>query len=149
MHYSKCKLGYVLRLEIGAEIQESLRQFAEKVRLKGAFFSGIGTLTQVELAFFRCDTKSYDRKFFDGEYEMVALNGNLTFTDEAPSPHTHVSICDRMFNTFSGHLVRGVVSVTAEILVMNLDLHLSRKEDPIMRFKGLISPDRIHLKIDS
>lgn len=149
MHYSKCKLGYILRPEIGEEIQESMRQFAEKVRLKGAFFTGIGTLTQVELAFFRRDTKSYDRKFFDDEYEMVALNGNLSFTDGSPEPHTHVSICDRDFNTFSGHLVRGVVSVTAEILVMDIDLHLTRKEDPIMRFKGLISPERVHLKIDS
>jgi predicted DNA-binding protein with PD1-like motif len=149
MHYSKCKLGYILRPEIGEEIQETLRQFAEKVGLKGAFFSGIGTLTQVELAFFRRDTKSYERRFFDDDYEMTALNGNLSFTDGVPSPHTHVSICDRNFATYSGHLVRGVVSLTAEILVMDVDLSLTRKEDPIMRYKGLISPQRIHLKIQN
>ncbi len=149
MHYSKCKLGYILRPEIGEEIQETLRQFAEKVSLKGAFFTGIGTLHQVELAFFRTDTKSYDRRFFNDEYEMISLTGNLSFTDGVPAPHTHVSICDRNFHTYSGHLVRGVVSLTAEILVIDLDLQLTRKEDPIMRYKGLISPNRVHLKIDS
>lgn len=149
MYYSKCKLGYVLRPEIGEEIQETLRQFAEKVELKGAFFTGIGTLNRVELAFFCSDTKTYERKFFDDEYEMVSLNGNLSFTDGVPAPHSHVSICDRNFATYSGHLVRGIVSLTAEILVMDLGLNLTRKEDPIMRYKGLISPQRSHLKIDS
>ena len=64
------------------------------------------------------------------------------------SPHTHVTLGDRNFQTYSGHLVRGVVSVTAEIIVTALDLALTRKEDPILKYKGLISPRRTHLKID-
>lgn len=147
MHYSKCHFSYILRLEIGEELQETLRQFVDKVGIQGAFYSGIGTLTQVELAFFRRDTKSYERRFFNDDYELTALNGNLSFTDGVPSPHTHVTICDQNFATYSGHLVRGVISLTAEILVIDVALHLTRKEDPMMRYNGLISPQRIHLKI--
>jgi predicted DNA-binding protein with PD1-like motif len=149
MYYSKCKNGYILRPEIGEEIQETLRQFAEKVGLQGAFFSGIGTLHQVELAFFCASTKNYDRQFFDDEYELISLTGNLSFTDGVLAPHTHVSLCDRKFQTYSGHLVRGVVSVTAEILVIDLGVHLTREEDPILRYRGLISPSRTHLKIET
>jgi predicted DNA-binding protein with PD1-like motif len=60
-----------------------------------------------------------------------------------------VTLGDKNFQTYSGHLVRGVVSVTAEILVQNVELPLTRKEDPILQYKGLVSPSRIHLKIDN
>ncbi|OGN63788.1 MAG: hypothetical protein A3E80_06705 [Chlamydiae bacterium RIFCSPHIGHO2_12_FULL_49_9] len=149
MYYSKCNLGFVLRIEIGEEIQEALRQFAEAVGLKGAFYHGIGALTQVELAFFCRDSKSYDRKFFNSEYELVSLIGNLSSVDGSYIPHTHVSLGDKHFHTFSGHLVRGVVSVTVEILIQTVDLHLTRKEDPVLQYKGLVSASRVHLKIDN
>ncbi|MDE3045476.1 MAG: DNA-binding protein, partial [Verrucomicrobiota bacterium] len=150
MYYSKCNVGYVIRLEIGEEIQESLRQFAEAVKLKGGFYVGIGAVTQVELGFFRVGTKQYDRRFLDdNEYELVSLTGNLSLVDDLPTPHTHVAVGDSRFQTYSGHLVRAVVSVTAEILVTQIDLSLTRKEDPILSYHGLISPHRRHLKVDS
>lgn len=148
MYYSKCNVGYVVRAEIGEEIQEALRQFAQAVGMKAAFYQGIGTLSQVELAFFCTDLKSYDRRFFEDDYELVSLVGNLSAHDGVIVPHTHVTLGDRNFQTLSGHLVRGVVSVTVEMLVTTIDIALSRKEDPIMKYKGLISPRRTHLKVD-
>jgi len=140
MYYSKCNVGYVIRAEVGEEIQETLRQFCQKVNLKSAFYQGIGTLSQVELAFFCTDLKSYDRHFFDGEYELISLMGNISTTDELVTPHTHVTLGDRNFQTLSGHLVRGVVSVTAEIIVTVVDIPLIREEDPTFGFKGLVFP---------
>jgi predicted DNA-binding protein with PD1-like motif len=148
MYYSKCNIGYVLRLEVGEEIQETLRQFGKHVGLKAATYQGIGTLTRVELAFFCTDLKVYDRHFFDDEYELISLLGNLSMYEDEIAPHTHVALGTRHFQTISGHLVRGVVSVTAEIFVTPVDIALTREEDPILKFKGLISPHRTHLKID-
>ena len=148
MYYSKCNVGYVLRLEIGEEIQEALRRFAQELGIKGAFYQGIGTMTRTELAFFCTGQKIYERRYFNDEYELVSLMGNLSIQDGMVAPHTHVSLGDKNYQTFSGHLVRGVVSVTVEIVLTVLDLELTRKEDPIMKFKGLISPRRVHLKVD-
>lgn len=149
MYYSKCNVGYVLRIEVGEEIQDTLRQFAQAVQVKGAFYQGIGTLTHVELAFFCVENKEYERSFFDDEYEMIAFMGNISSLNESPAPHSHVTLCDRNFQTYSGHLIRGVVSATAEIFVTTIDLALTRKEDPVLKYNGLISPNRIHLKIDT
>ncbi len=148
MYYSKCNVGYVVRAEIGEEIQETLRQFADSVGIKAAHYQGLGALTQVELAFFCTDLKVYDRRFFDGEYELACLIGNLSTADGTIQPHTHVTLGDKNFQTYSGHLVRGVVSVTVELILTPIDIALSRKEDPILQYKGLISPRRTHLKID-
>lgn len=148
MYYSKSDKGYVLRLEIGEEIQEALRQFAQAVGLKSAFYQGIGAVTRVELAFFCTDIKEYDKKFFDGEFELTSLMGNLSSHDGAIIPHTHITIGDRSFQTYAGHLVRAVVSVTVELLVTELDMALTRKKDPILKYEALISPKRTHLKLD-
>ncbi len=148
MYYSKCNVGYVLRIEIGEEIEEAFRQFAQAVDIQGAFYQGIGTLTQVELAFFCTDLKTYERRFFNEDYELISLMGNLSSYEGVIVPHTHVVLADKNYQTFSGHLVRGVVSVTAEILLTTIDLSLSRKEDPILKYKGLISPKRTHLKVE-
>lgn len=149
MYYSKCSSGYVLRVEIGEEIEETLRQFGQTVGIEGAFYQGIGMLTQVELAFFCTDVKTYERRFFNEEYELISLMGNLSVYEGVVVPHTHVTLGDRNYQTFSGHLVRGVVSVTAEIFLTPIDLALSRKEDPILKYKGLISPGRTYLKIEA
>jgi len=148
MYYSKCNVGYVLRLEIGEEVQEAFRQFAQAVGIKGAFYQGIGTMNRAELAFFCIDQKIYERRHFDGEYELVSLTGNLSTQDGVIVPHSHVTLSDRNYQTFSGHLVSGIISVTAEIIFTVIDLALTRKEDPILKYKGLISPRRIHLKVD-
>ncbi len=147
MYYSKCNLGYVVRLDVGEEIQESMRHFAQEVDLRGGFYQGVGAVTQVELAFYNSGTRTYDRHHFEDEYELIALNGNLSWYEGAPAPHTHVSLGDRHFRTLSGHLVRAVSSLTVEIVVLSLDLTLTRKEDPMLKFKGLISPNRSQLKV--
>lgn len=149
MYYSKCNEGYVIRLEVGEEIQDSLRQFAQAVQIKGAFYQGIGTLARVELAFFCVDHKEYERKFFEDHYEMVSLIGNISTLNGAPAPHSHVCLADANFRTLAGHLVRGFVSVTAEILLTPIDIPLSRKEDAALKFNGLMFPGRTHLKIDT
>lgn len=149
MYYSKSSSGYVLRVEIGEEVQEALRQFAQAVKLKGAFYQGIGALTQVELAYFQRESKSYDRRFFNDDYELITLLGNISSSEGALTPHTHVTLGDENFQTISGHLVSGIVSITAEIFVTPIDLALTRKEDPILKYKGLISPSRVHLQVQT
>ncbi len=147
MYYSECKNGYVLRLEAGEEVQESLRLFSQNLEIQGGFYQGIGTLTQVELAFFRINEQKYDHRFFDHDYEIVSLMGNISFVNGSPVAHSHVCLGDSSFNTIAGHLVRGIVSLTVEIFVTSTDIQMTRKEDPLLNFKGLVSQNRLQLKM--
>lgn len=149
MYYSECSNSnsYVLRLESGEEIQEALRHFATNLELKGAFYQGIGTLTKVELAFYRINEQRYDHKFFPDDYEIITLMGNISQGGDTPLAHSHVCLGDSSFGTISGHLVRGTVSLTAEILITPVNISLTRKEDPILQFKALISQNRSKLKM--
>lgn len=147
MYYSICSNGYVLRLESGEELQEALRHFAGNLELKGAFYQGIGTMADVELAFYRVNEQKYERKFFPHDYEIISLMGNISQGSDEVLAHSHVCLGDSEFNTISGHLVRGTVSLTAEILITPVDISLTRKEDPVLQFKALISQNRSKLKM--
>lgn len=147
MYYSECSKGYVLRLESGEEMQEALCQFAANLELKGAFYQGIGTLSNVELAFYRLNERRYERKLFLHDYEIISLMGNISQGADALLAHSHVCLGDSSFNTISGHLVHGIVSLTAEILITPVDISLTRKEDPVLQFKALISQNRSKLKM--
>ena len=148
MYYSECTSGYVLRLESGEEMQEALCHFATNLRLKGAFYQGIGTLSNVELAFYRVSEQRYDRKLFPHDFEIISLMGNISQGKDGPLAHSHISLGDSSFNTISGHLVYGIVSLTAEILITPVDISLTRKEDPVLQFKALISQNPSKLKIE-
>ena len=147
MYYSKCNVGYVLRLETGEEIQETLRSFAEHVELRGAFYQGIGSLSRAELCFYRPQELCAERVFLEEEHELIFLMGNLSVLDDMPAPHSHACLSDRNHRTIAGHLLSGLISVTAEILVTVLDLPLIRKEDPLLKFKALSPPRPSRLKI--
>ncbi|MDB2426123.1 DNA-binding protein [bacterium] len=107
---------YVLVLEKGEKLLETITAFAKENELKGAFLSGIGALEDVELGYYNLHTKEYQRKMFDGgDYELLAVNANLSLKNGEPYVHAHASIAGEDFKVYGGHLFEATVAVTAEI----------------------------------
>lgn len=112
------RYGYTLRLDPGEEIVASLAVFAARENVRAGAISGIGAVGEVELGFFLPATGAYERRRFDGDHEIGALVGNFSELDGAPFPHCHIVIAGPDFVGHTGHLFRGVVSVTCEIHVV-------------------------------
>lgn len=107
---------FVLVLEKGEKLLETITQFAKEKELRGAFISGIGALEDVELGYYNLHTKEYQRKMFNhGDYELLAVNGNLSLKNGQPYVHAHCSIAGEDFKVYGGHLFEATVAVTAEI----------------------------------
>jgi predicted DNA-binding protein with PD1-like motif len=117
--HQRMRYGHVLRLDAGEEIVESLRAFAREHGVRAAALSGLGACGETELGFFDPGTRSYVRRRFDGDHEIVALTGNLSDLEGEPFPHCHLVIAGRDFVAHGGHLFRAVVSVTCEIQVVS------------------------------
>lgn len=149
MYYSKCNLGYILKLDSGEEIHAALRYFSKKVNLHAAFYKGIGAIKDVELGYWRPELENYDTRIFRGDYELVSIIGDLGWTEDGAILHSHVTFGDQNFQTFSGHLMQAIVSPQAEIFVSPIDISLTRKEVPGFRYKELVSGGRVPLKIES
>jgi len=84
---------------------------------------------ELELGYFDAHKRSYVRKKFNDEYEFTSFVGNVSMLDDEILIHCHVTITDAGFNAFGGHLFKGVVPATLEIVLFPFTEPLVRKED--------------------
>jgi predicted DNA-binding protein with PD1-like motif len=129
MTYKQVDQGYIVRLNRGEEIVATLSEFAGDVDLKSGFVTGLGAICDVELAFFDFENKSYIRKQFPDDYELIDLTGNFSILDGRPFLHAHITIADSECKPFAGHLHSARVAVTGEFLVISTGVEVVRKPD--------------------
>ncbi|KPK63235.1 hypothetical protein AMJ83_07725 [candidate division WOR_3 bacterium SM23_42] len=119
----------VIRIEKNEEIITALQNAIQKAGIKGGFFYGLGVGKELELGYFDAHKRSYVRKKFNDEYEFTSFVGNVSMLDDEILIHCHVTITDAGFNAFGGHLFKGVVPATLEIVLFPFTEPLVRKED--------------------
>ena len=109
---------WMLTLQRGEKIVESITNFARDNEIKGGSISGIGAIENVELGCFRLNQKAYQRKTFDqSEYELLHLSGNISLKNNDYFSHVHAVLADANYQSFGGHLFEATVAVTAEVFI--------------------------------
>ena len=99
--------------------------------------SGLGACGDADLGFFVRGTREYVTRSFAGEYEIGALTGNFSELDGEPFPHCHVVIAGEDMVAHTGHLFRGVVTVTCEVQVVTDPDVMRRVSRPDLGFNPL------------
>ena len=82
------------------------------------------------LGYYELATRTYTRKTFAGDYELVNLTGNFSQVERQPFPHCHVTLGGPDFQTISGHLFQGRVAITCELSVTPFPVTLPRTRHP-------------------
>jgi predicted DNA-binding protein with PD1-like motif len=121
----------VIRLEKDEEIIATLTRAVQEKEITGGFLYGLGVGKDLELGYFDAHKHTYIRKKFDDEYEFTSLLGNISSLNGETIVHCHVTITDRQFRAFGGHLFRGTVPATLEVIVIPFSEPLNRKLDEI------------------
>jgi hypothetical protein len=129
MKYSKRDHTFVIRLERGEEILESLERFCEENRIKSGFFRGIGALKEAELGLYSLKEKKYWSRRFEQPLEITNLTGNISMFKGKPFIHCHATLADKEMRAFGGHLKQGIVSPTCEIFLTEVKPEILRKKD--------------------
>lgn len=129
MRSLKTGRGFLLRLERGEEIVETLRRFARKEGLRAASFSGIGAVDRMTLGFFDPAAKAYRSYDHEGIIEILGLNGNVAWKGRECVIHAHVSAAEERAGAIGGHLFSGRVSATVEIVIEPMDVRVERALD--------------------
>ncbi|WP_426456931.1 PPC domain-containing DNA-binding protein [Staphylococcus cohnii] len=119
----------VLVLEQGEDIVEAVTDLAREQNGKFGTVSGIGACDNVELNFYNLDTKTYEKKEIKEPLELISLLGNISHIDEKPFAHLHATFGTNQYETLSGHLIKAVVSATAEIVITMTNLDINRKHN--------------------
>jgi len=118
----------VCRIDKDQEIISVLKEIVRKQNIYGGFFKGIGAVKDVVLSYYDLSSKQYIDKEFKDDYEIVSLLGNISYiyaTDEVVV-HAHMSISDKNFVVYGGHLKKAIVSVTCELFILTVDDKLER-----------------------
>jgi predicted DNA-binding protein with PD1-like motif len=109
-------------------VVSALTEIVTAQKIKGGHITGIGAVKDVQLGYYDLHKKDYIRKTFSGEdYELLALNGNVTLRDGAPYVHVHTALGKSDFSLFGGHMFEAIVAVTAEIYITPFGLMPERQ----------------------
>ena len=120
---------YVLRLESGDDILQSIRQFATAKRMSASLFEGIGSLSKVKLGHYNFKTRKYSYETFEDDLEILNLSGNISSMNRLPLPHVHVTLGRRDFSVIGGHMDEGSSANMVEIGMWKLPGKLAKAKD--------------------
>ena len=122
--------AYVLRLDRGERIVETLAAFCAREGVRSGSFTGLGTCRGPELGFFDENSMSYRQRKLEGNFEITALIGNVSVKDGRPFVHAHITLGDPEFRAWAGHLQEAETAATCEIVLVLLPGALPRKHRP-------------------
>ncbi len=109
------------RFKEGDDYTKSLHKLARKHDIKSGFIlNSIGMLRDIELGYFK-GKGEYKKNEFEGPMECVSVQGNFAIMDGELKTHLHVTLADENSRAYAGHLDKGIVAVTAEIVIIRLD----------------------------
>ena len=126
-----------VRLFPGEDIYQLLREACRKYRVETAVvLSGLGQLKQFELGYFR-EKGDYAPEEFAKPHELLALSGIISRQGGDYNFHLHVALGDEEKRVVGGHLIKGTVEVTSEIVLLKTDLAVKRREEESTGLQGM------------
>jgi predicted DNA-binding protein with PD1-like motif len=126
-----------VRLFPGEDVPASLMNVCrERGITSGALLCGIGMLRDVELSYYS-GGGGYDSHAFPDPMELVSLSGNIARDGEGILIHAHAALAARDGRMVGGHLSKGTVAVTAEVVILRTSVGAERRIEPETGLKGL------------
>ncbi len=132
MKYRFDGYNYVVRLDKGELLVESLTKFAREQKLGGAWISGLGGALWAEIGYYHLGSKEYTWRKIDQLLEITALQGNLAWAGEDPVLHLHGTFSDEKMQAFGGHVKELQVGGTCELflhVIINQQLTRSQSDE--------------------
>ncbi|MFO7677624.1 MAG: PPC domain-containing DNA-binding protein [Thermoplasmatota archaeon] len=137
MKYKQLGNKIILRIDKGEEIVQSLTSLCRNMNIKAGTITGIGATNKATIGIFKTETKQFISTEFVGDYEITALNGNITTMNNKVYLHIHLSIGDINHQLFGGHLTSAFVSATFEGIIDIINHPIQRVYDSETRLNLL------------
>ncbi|NHJ40821.1 MAG: DUF296 domain-containing protein [Asgard group archaeon] len=121
---------HLIRLEKGEELLSSIITYIKNNNILAGFITGIGALEKGTFGYFDVENKEYLHTSFKN-VELLACNGNIARNKDTNEPvaHIHIVISEKNGKSSGGHLIEGIVSVTAEIYIVETRPIVYRAKD--------------------
>ncbi len=118
-------------------IFEQLEKVCAKHRIETAVVvSGIGQLKSFELGYFK-EKGNYVPEKFETPHELVNLSGMVSKTEKGHNFHLHAVLSNEKKGTVGGHLIKGIVEITNEIVLLKSAIKVKRIREESSGLMGL------------
>ena len=111
------------------EVVEGLTSFAKSEKISGAQIVAIGALRELTCGYFDWEKKDYRHIQVREQVEVLSLAGNFGLKDGHPKLHAHIVVGRSDGTTRGGHLIKGYVRPTLEVVVTETPEYLRRRMD--------------------
>ncbi|MFX0001185.1 MAG: PPC domain-containing DNA-binding protein [Candidatus Hodarchaeota archaeon] len=128
---TKSKRIIIGKVEPDEDLMDSIINIVKKHNIKSGIINAIGALKKFTIGFFEIDSKNYKIETFNENVELITCIGNVTYKDDEPVIHLHVSLGRKDYSVIGGHLGKpSIVSVTGEVSIFETDKKFYRTNDP-------------------
>lgn len=121
---------YVLVLDPGDEAVAAITSFACERQLSAAQITAIGAFEQATIGWFDRDARQYRPIGVDQQCEVLSLVGDIAVGGGGPVPHLHAVLGLPDGSTRGGHLLRGQVWPTLEVIIRDTPAELRKTDRP-------------------
>jgi len=126
MNYKKFGNIWVISLEAGEEVVESLCRFCRDNKVMLGSISGIGATDNAVIGIYDTVNRVYKSAMIEGDHEITSINGNISRLENDVYLHIHATLSDAENFTIGGHLTSAVISGACELFVTAVDAEVTR-----------------------
>ena len=121
--------NFLVYIQIDEPVMETLTSVCKNNGIMNGQISGIGAVKEIEMGAYDLDSKSYLRKQYPDNHELISFQGNITLKDSNPFIHAHITIGNHDLHTRGGHLFEMKVAVVGEFIIRNIESNVHREFD--------------------
>ena len=121
--------NFLVYIQIDEPVMETLTSVCKNNGIMNGQISGIGAVKEIEMGAYDLDSKSYLRKQYPDNHELLSFQGNITLKDGNPFIHAHIIIGNHDLHTWGGHLFEMKVAIVGEFIIRKIDSNAHRKLD--------------------
>ena len=121
--------NFLVYIQIDEPVMETLTSVCKNNGIMNGQISGIGAVKEIEMGAYDLDSKSYLRKQYPDNHELISFQGNITLKEGNPFIHAHITIGNHDLHTRGGHLFEMKVAVVGEFIIRNIESNVHREFD--------------------
>ncbi len=129
----------VFRIKPDQEVFSEINRYCQSNNITSGIILGIiGSLKSATLSYLMELPAKYKEINYEGPLEIVSALGSIAFIENSSAVHIHMHISNEN-SCQGGHLVRGTVFSTAEVVLGELDFQVYRQYDQHTGLNEIVS----------
>ena len=115
------KAVFMGRLIYGGDLLEEITAICIQENIRLGRVEALGAVQKARLGFYDQQAREYRFMVLEQPLEITKLIGNVSFKDNKPFVHAHITLADKEGHAFGGHLAPGTLIFACEVILEAYD----------------------------